>query len=84
MPYFKIVVPFGNDGTGDHAVAVVDDLVFDLRVQHPLKLKKESLDWVCGPKGCAKLGPVLLFCESFGCGKGGQKKQKQRKIVFNW
>lgn len=68
-PYLKIVVPFGNDGTGDHAVAVVDNLVFDSHLQDPLKLKRESLDWVCGPEGCEKLGPVFFFCESFGCGK---------------
>ena len=83
-PYLKIVVPFGNDGTGDHAVAVVDDLVFDSRLQHPLKLIRESLDWVCGIKGCEKLGPVFFFCESFGCGKGGQKRIKKRKMTCNW
>ena len=82
-PYFKIVVPFGNDGTGDHAVAVVDDLIFDSRLQNPLKLRKQSLDWVCGPKGCEKLGPVFHFCESFGCGKG-VKKRKERKMAYNW
>lgn len=83
-PHFKIVIPFGNDGTGDHAVAVVDDLIFDSRLKNPLKLTRKSLDWVCGPKGCEKLGPVYHFCESFGCGKKGAKKRNNRQMQENW
>ena len=78
-PMFKLVIPFDNDGSKDHAICVVDDLIFDARLKHALCLTQESLNWVCGKQGCKMLGPVLHFCESFG-----KFKVKKRVMKNNW
>ena len=43
-----VVVPQGRDGSVNHAVCIVDDLVFDSTQPKALKLCRETLDWVCG------------------------------------
>jgi hypothetical protein len=48
-PHLTVVHPKGMDGSSDHAVCVGDDIVFDARLTHALKLRKETFDWVCGP-----------------------------------
>ena len=78
-PMFKLVIPFGNDGSKDHAICVVDDLIFDARLKTAFCLNLESLNWVCGKQGCKMLGPVLHFCESFG-----KFKHKKRVMKTNW
>ena len=50
--YPNLVIPSGNDGSTGHAVCVVDDLIFDSTQENVLKLCRESLDWICGKKGC--------------------------------
>jgi hypothetical protein len=37
----------GHDGHVRHAVAMIDHMIFDSNIGHPLKFTKESLDWCC-------------------------------------
>ena len=43
-PFLKLVLPIARDGSTDHAICVVDDLIYDACVDHALKLKIETLD----------------------------------------
>ena len=60
-PFLKLVLPIARNGCTNHAICVVDDLVYDACVDHALKLKMETLDWICGKGGCDNLGPVYCF-----------------------
>ena len=51
----------GNDGSGDHAVAVVDNLIFDARLEHALTLSVDALNWVCGKHGLKAIGIAVRF-----------------------
>ena len=57
----KLVIPQGKDGSINHAVAVVDDLIFDSTQSHAMKLKKESFDWICGSHGVQDLFIVIDY-----------------------
>ena len=46
-----ILVPVGTDKCNLHAVCLVDNLVFDSSLKHPMKLLKKSLDWCCNCQG---------------------------------
>ncbi len=63
-PFPTLVVPCGVDGSLNHAVVVVDDLIFDSTQEHPLKLSRESLDWICGGDGISSLNCVLRWNRS--------------------
>ena len=57
-----IVVPYGNDGSTNHAfVIVIDDIIFDSTQVVAMKLCRESLDWICGPSGMAKIAVAIRF-----------------------
>lgn len=45
-------MPHGNDNSVDHAVCIIDDLIFNSTQAFAMKLKKESFDWICGDLGC--------------------------------
>jgi hypothetical protein len=80
-PHHAVVHPKGMNGSSDHAaVCVVDDIVFDARFTHALKLRKESFDWVCGPRGMAELGQVIRFCLPHGV----PKRKRERPVQRNW
>ena len=51
-PYPYLVIPMGKDDGVNHAVCVVDDLIFDSTQHFVLKLCHESFDWICGDGGC--------------------------------
>jgi hypothetical protein len=79
--HLTVVHPKGMDGLADHAVVcVVDDIVFDARLTHALKLREESFDWVCGPRGMAELGQVIRFCLPLGV----PTRKHERKMQRNW
>jgi hypothetical protein len=63
-----------------HAVCVVDDLIFDARFSHALKLCDDTFKWVCGPKGVCQLGHVLRFCLPHGV----KKTKHERVMRHNW
>jgi hypothetical protein len=46
-----LVVLLGADGGTQHAVAIVDDLLFDSNLPNALKLTRRALDWCCGCEG---------------------------------
>ena len=79
-PFITIVEPIGRDGSRDHVVAVVDDIVFDTRVPVALQLCKETFDWICGEQGISKLGRVYQFVESMD----KKKKFPKREMQKNW
>ena len=56
-----IVIPLGNDNSLNHAVCVIDDLIFDSTQKVALKLKKESFDWICGEDGVHKIDGAIQF-----------------------
>jgi hypothetical protein len=78
-PFLTLIRPVGNDGSIDHAVCVVDDLIFDARLPNALKLCAESLDMICGPKGMLHLGVVFRFCLPHGT----NKRKWERKMKEN-
>ena len=75
--YLTLVLPIAKDGSTDHAICVVNDIIYDACVEHGLKLKMATLDWVCGRSECEKLGPVYFFNQ---CWKTG-KNTRERKFV---
>jgi hypothetical protein len=46
-----IAVLLGADGGTQHAVAIVDDLLFDSNLPNALKLTRRALDWSCSCEG---------------------------------
>jgi hypothetical protein len=79
-PHLTVVHPKGMDGSADHAVCVVDDIVFDARLTHALKLCEESFDWVCESWSMAEVGRVIRFCLPHGV----PKRKHERTIRRNW
>ena len=60
-----MVIPRGFDNCVNHAVCVMDDLVFDSTQPKALSLCKETFDWICGDKGCEGMHMALRFDCSF-------------------
>jgi hypothetical protein len=55
-------VLLGADGGTQHAVAIVDDLVFDSNLPNALTLTRRALDWCCGDKdGYVGLSKAIKF-----------------------
>jgi hypothetical protein len=91
MLYLTVVSPKGVHGSADHAVCVVDVIVFDARLSRALKLCDETLMWVHGPKGVSKLGSVFVFAypmeskrgdTSMRCGAIGSRCQNVHDIYI--
>ena len=59
-----LILPVGMDGSNNHSVVVVDDLIFDSTQKYALKLCKKSFDWICGEDGFSHLDVVLRFNRS--------------------
>jgi hypothetical protein len=79
-PYPTIVIPSGNDGSVNHAVCVVDDLVFDSTQNYALKLKKGSFDFAVGPKGASGIFGAIRF---YRPNKKGIQPMR-REMKNNW
>ena len=60
-PTLTFVQPKGADGSADHAICIVNDLVFDPKYNVALKLCMETIHFVCGRQGFQELGMVLRF-----------------------
>lgn len=82
-PFLTLVHPKGRDGSVDHAVCVVDDIIFDSTLTHAMKLCRESFHAVCGGKGMAELGRVIRFCIPKGV-KHTKPEREERKMKRNW
>ena len=79
-PYLTLLHLVGMNGSSDHAICVVDNLIFDARVNYALKLCEESLHFVCGPKCMSHLGVVFRFCVPHGV----HKRKFEREMKKNW
>ena len=74
-----IIIPLAKDGSINHAVVVIDDIIFDSTQAFALKLCRESLDWVCGEKGIASIHIGLRF------NRGNATKDKLKHVdTLNW
>ena len=62
-----LVVPLGHDGSVNHAVCIVDDLVFDSTQPKALRLCQQTFDWVCGGSGCSDIYIALWFMRGYHC-----------------
>jgi hypothetical protein len=77
--YPTVLVLVGNDGSVNHAVTVVDDLIFDSTQEFALKLTMESLDWICGPLGMKDIGETYRFSRPHGT-----KEKIQHVLCRHW
>ena len=69
----------GCDGSSNHSVTVVDDLIFDSTQDYALKLKKESFDWICGANGIAGFNAVYQFNRKYHT-----KEEFKHQMKKNW
>ena len=69
-----LVIPKGEDGSVDHAVCVVDDLIFDGTTKKAMLVGEESFQYVCGASGFECIDHVICF-ES-----GDKKKYKNTNL----
>jgi hypothetical protein len=78
--YPTVVIPLGIDGSVNHAICVVNDLIFDATQWCALKCKVESMSWICdsGTKGVAGVYEALRFQNPMNC------KPLEIEIVKNW
>jgi len=60
--YPTLVIPQGKDCGVNHAVCIVDDLVFDSTQAFALRLNKKTLDWsVNHEEGCQGIHAMIRF-----------------------
>ena len=60
-----MVIPRGKDCSVSHTICVVDDLIFDSTLPRAMKLKKKSLDWVCGEGGFEDVYLAYYFHQGY-------------------
>ena len=60
-----VVIPRGTDMCVNHAICVVDDLVFDSTQPKALSLSRETFDWTCGEDGCEGIHLAVRFERGF-------------------
>ena len=56
-----LVIPKGNDGSVNHAVTIANGRIYDSTQEFPLKISKESFDFVCGDCGCQEIYKTKSF-----------------------
>jgi hypothetical protein len=78
--YPTLVIPLGCDGSVGHAVAVVDDLIFDSTQTKAMRLTKGSLDWICGKTGIQGIMEAIRFHGS----KNTKKRYERKCLKTNW
>jgi hypothetical protein len=68
-PYPTVVIPIGKDGSVNHAICVVDDLIFDSTLPYALKCRHESMDWICTGDhgGFVGIRQALRFSNPINC-----------------
>jgi sentrin-specific protease 1 len=74
-----VVVPLGKDGSNNHAIVVINDLILDSTQAFAMKLCRESLDWICGDMGIDVIDVALRFNRSHGT-----KKKLQYADAKHW
>ena len=81
-PYPTIVIPAGNDGSVNHAVCIVDDLVFDSTQNYALKLKKESFDFAVGECGAGGIFGAIRFYRPNRKGIPPMTREMKKLVVY--
>ena len=56
-----LVIPKGNDGSVNHAVMIANGRIYDSTQEFPLKISKESFDFVYGDCGCQEIYKTKSF-----------------------
>lgn len=79
-PYPTIVIPTAKDGGVNHAVCVVDDLIFDATQGYALTLTHKSFHWICGDCGSSD---YVLGAMRFDRPSRGGLQRLDRKVVLH-
>jgi hypothetical protein len=79
--YPCVCFPVGNDGSENHTITVVDDLIFDSTQPNALKLCADSVHWICGQQGCLRIKSAYRFEHPY---KTKKKNQLVRLLRKNW
>ena len=68
-PFPTVLIPIGADGSVNHAVCLVDDLIFDSTLTYALKCTPESMDWICTGQcgGFVGVQQAIRFSASINC-----------------
>ena len=76
-PYPTVVILAGTDGQVDHAICIVDNIIFDSTQQFALRLNMDSFNWICGDGGCQGIYVAFRFH------KGAGVPVLKRKLVMH-
>ena len=76
-PFPTVVIPLGLDDGVNHAVCVVDDLIFDSTQPMALALSKPSFDYICSRDGCKGIYLAVRFM------RGYNVKTLKREMVLH-
>jgi len=71
-----LMILLGNDGSNDHAVCAIDDLLFDSTQRFAMKLCLASLNWVCGTCGFDRVWAAYELHSDHGT-----EEHRRRKAV---
>ena len=78
-PFPFLVILRGNDGSTNHAVTIIDDIIFDSTLTVAMKLVPSSFDWICGELGCDGIHVGIHFLDGYNT-----KQKLVRSCVKNW
>lgn len=82
-PYPTLVVPVTVDGNATHAFCVIDDLIFDSISPYPLKLQKESVDWIFNGVE-TQIDFALRFNTKVSPQGVVVKEKYQHQVTYHW
>ncbi len=64
--YPTIVIPHGLKSVSNHAICVIDDLIYDPRLPYALILNEYNLHFLCGEMGISYIDYAMRFHRSIG------------------
>ena len=80
-----VVILQSKDGGVQHAVAVVNEFIFESNQKNVMKLSKASLDWCCGENdsfdGIYKAFRVSYPTRGLEVNKKTQKREKKHECI---
>ena len=79
-PYPTLIIPLGADRSVNHAICVVDNLIFDSTQSFAMKCQVDAIGWICncGKKGVADVFEAMRFQYPINC------SPLDRMVVNNW
>ena len=78
-PFPFVAILRGRDGSTNHAVTIVDDIIFDSTLEYAMKLRIQSFHWICGIGGCDGIHTGIHFNDNYN-----YKKRFVRECKKNW